>query len=170
MAHARMKRLKVEYERWGDGWWIARIPAVKGVHSNGRTVEEARRRVREALAVATDEGWDEQKAEAAVLVDEIRLTQAARRAIAQRKAALGELQAAARSVEEATESSIRALVSGMGLSVRDVAALLGLSHQRVHQLASAGGYDSERHTRGSIAREPAARYRVDRRAAAKRKR
>ncbi len=165
-----VKKLTVVYDRWDDGWWVARIPAVKGVHSNGRTIEEARRRVRDALAVATDEGWNEKKAASAELADEIHLSQAARKAIAQREAALEELQAAARRVEETTESAIRELSRAMGLGVRDIAAFLGLSHQRVQQLASNGGYDAERRERGSIVRESASEYRVDRRAATKRKR
>ncbi len=164
-----MKALTVVYDRWDDGWWVAKIPAVKGVHSNGRTIEEARRRVREALSLAADEGWSDKKASGVEFVDEIHLAAGARKALDLRRAALEDLQATARRVEDTTERSIRELIGTMGLSVRDVAAFLCLSHQRVQQLASSGGYGAERRDRGAEAREPATPYRVDRRSAAKRK-
>lgn len=164
-----MKPLTVVYDRWDDGWWVSRIPSVKGVHSNGRTIEEARRRVREALAIATDEGWDERKAMSVELVDEIHLSPGAKRALHERARALEELQEVARDLERTTEDAIRELLEGMGLGVRDVAAFLGLSHQRVQQLATSGGYDAERRERGVLVRESGAAYRVDRRSAAKRR-
>ena len=51
-----------------DGWWIVRIAEAQGVHSNGRTLDEARRRVREALSL--DIGDD---AFAVDILDEIAL-------------------------------------------------------------------------------------------------
>jgi predicted RNase H-like HicB family nuclease len=42
-----MNSYAVVYERDEEGWWIARVVGVRGVHSNGRTIEEARRRVRD---------------------------------------------------------------------------------------------------------------------------
>ena len=98
-----MRKLRVVYDRWDDGWWVSRIPDVKGVHSNGRTVEEARRRVREALAEATDEGWDAKKAATVELVDELPLPAAAHAAIERRRVALDALQTAAKQVEAETE-------------------------------------------------------------------
>lgn len=41
--------LTIVYEPGDDGWTIASIPAVKGVHSQGRTREEARVNVIDAL-------------------------------------------------------------------------------------------------------------------------
>jgi predicted RNase H-like HicB family nuclease len=42
----------VTYLRDEAGWWIARVQGIAGVNSDGRTLEEARYRVREALALA----------------------------------------------------------------------------------------------------------------------
>jgi predicted RNase H-like HicB family nuclease len=42
-------QLTVVYEHAGDGWILARIPELPGVFSQGRTREEARAMVRDAL-------------------------------------------------------------------------------------------------------------------------
>ena len=42
-------RLRIEYEPGEDGWVIAQIPAVPGAMSQGRTREEARENVLDAL-------------------------------------------------------------------------------------------------------------------------
>lgn len=41
--------LTIVYEDGDDGWIVASIPEVKGVHSQGRTREEARANVIDAL-------------------------------------------------------------------------------------------------------------------------
>ena len=41
----------VHYERDEDGWWVATINS-EGVVTQGRTLEQARERVRDALATA----------------------------------------------------------------------------------------------------------------------
>lgn len=41
--------LTIVYEDGDDGWVVASIPEVKGVHSQGRTREEARANVIDAL-------------------------------------------------------------------------------------------------------------------------
>jgi predicted RNase H-like HicB family nuclease len=42
-------RMTVVYEEGEDGWIVASIPAVPGVHSQGRTRDEARDNVLDAL-------------------------------------------------------------------------------------------------------------------------
>ena len=44
-------RLSIVYEDGGDGWIVASIPQVPGTHSQGRTREEARANVIDALKV-----------------------------------------------------------------------------------------------------------------------
>lgn len=43
--------LSIVYEDGGDGWIVASIPQVPGTHSQGRTREEARANVIDALKV-----------------------------------------------------------------------------------------------------------------------
>jgi predicted RNase H-like HicB family nuclease len=54
----------VARERDDTGWWVASIREVPGCHSQGQTIDEARRRVREALGLFVDD------AESATLVDQ----------------------------------------------------------------------------------------------------
>jgi len=125
-----MAKYVVTYERDEGGWWIAELHGVLGVNSDGRTVADARRRVREALSLAIGDD----AAERAELVDDVKLPatlkRAVRRAVATRTKA-DKLQAAA---QEATRTLVKELTRRYGLSVRDAAELLGVSHQRVQQL------------------------------------
>jgi predicted RNase H-like HicB family nuclease len=129
-----MNALKVVYEPDEDGWWTARIPSVKGVLSDGRTIAEARRRVRQALALAEDEGWSDEKAARVKLVDDVHLPAAARKCIEDRSKAVSALMEAAELVDRATSRAIAVLSRDTGRSLRDIAALLDLSHSRVHQI------------------------------------
>lgn len=42
----------VTYKQDEDGVWVATVPDVPGVHAQGRTRNEARERLREAVAAA----------------------------------------------------------------------------------------------------------------------
>jgi predicted RNase H-like HicB family nuclease len=119
---------EVIYQRDESGWWVASIPAVQGCHTQGRTIEEARRRIREALSLFVED------AERADLVDRVRLPLAARRAVQAATRARGKLQRAQGEVQEAAVTAARVLVEEAGLSLRDVGHLLGISFQRAHQL------------------------------------
>ena len=58
-----MNIYNVTYLRDESKWWVASIREVPGCHSQGRTVDQARRRVREALELFVD-------AKSATLVDQ----------------------------------------------------------------------------------------------------
>ena len=127
-----MSRLTVRYERDArSGWWVAQVKEEPAAITQGRTLGEARRRIREALAVVLD---DDLAAEQAVLVDEVKLPAAARRVLVRARAARRRLDAETRKAQLTTALAVQRLVRQEGLSVRDAGELLGISHQRVQQL------------------------------------
>jgi predicted RNase H-like HicB family nuclease len=43
MAEESMSKYHVSYERDEAGWWVASVRKVRGCHTQGRTVDEARK-------------------------------------------------------------------------------------------------------------------------------
>jgi predicted RNase H-like HicB family nuclease len=128
------KRYTVQFDKDADsGWWVVTVPEIPGCLTQGRSLAEGRRRIREALALFIDE-----KLAATVdLVDDVRLPKSTGAVVKQAatvRAQLDELQAEA---IKATSAAAKLLVRKSGLSVRDAADLLGVSHQRIQQLAGA---------------------------------
>jgi predicted RNase H-like HicB family nuclease len=123
-----MKQYLVRYERDEAGYWIATVPKVKGCHTYGRTIEQAKRRIREALSLFVED------ADEARLIDEVRLSApasaAVRRAGRVRRGAERQQALAA----EVTRNVAQLLTRRLHLSVRDAGTILGLSHQRVQQI------------------------------------
>ena len=128
MAPVKAASYRVVLERDESGAWIARVPRVPGCHTYGRTLEQARRRIREALAL-----WIED-ADVAELVEDVRLPAAAREAIRRSRRARSAAEARRLDAQLATAEAAQALVEELHLGVRDAGELLGLSHQRVQQL------------------------------------
>jgi predicted RNase H-like HicB family nuclease len=127
-----MKNYTVRYERDAEsGWWTAQVKEVPAAITQGRTINEARRRVREALSVALD---DDKAASKANLVDEVKLPVAAQRTLERARAARKRLEDETGKAQALTSLAARKLIDDMGLSVRDAGELLGISHQRVQQL------------------------------------
>jgi predicted RNase H-like HicB family nuclease len=121
-------KYRVQVERDESGAWNARVPDVPGCHTYGRTLRQLRQRVPEALSLWVDD------AERAELDFHIQLPAGMR---SQVRSAIAVRERAARAQEEAQRdlaSAARELTSRFGLSLRDAADLLGLSHQRVQQL------------------------------------
>jgi predicted RNase H-like HicB family nuclease len=120
---AEVKTYRVLYELDESGHWIATVPAVRGCHSYGRSLSEARSRIREALSLFVA------RAATAKLVDDVRLPAAMRRLVLQYRNA----RAHAEADRKRAEAAARRLATR--LSRRDAADLLEISHQRVQQLA-----------------------------------
>lgn len=128
-----MSRYTVRYERDDDsGWWTAQVKEAPAAITQGRTIAEARRRIREALALALD---DDAAAEKAKLVDDVKLPADARRALDRARSDRKRLEAETERAQASTTVAVRTLTKKLGLSVRDAGELLGISHQRVQQLA-----------------------------------
>lgn len=117
----------VALSRDESGAWIAAVPAVPGCHTYGRSIHEAIARTREALALWVEDAHD------AELVPDIKIAadlRAAARSGIRARTKADAAQAAAR--QAITEAAQR--LTNAGLSRRDVATLLGVSHQRIQQL------------------------------------
>lgn len=125
-----MKTYEVVYERDDDGWWAASVPSVRGCRTQGRSLAQARERIREALSLFVK---DAQRAE---LRDKIVLPAEFRRQVDRQLRLRQALEEEQRLLQQSTQGTVRQLVK-RGLSVRDVGELLGLSHQRVHQIIHA---------------------------------
>lgn len=121
----------IRYEKDVTGWWVATVKEVRGCHTQGRTIDQARRRIREALGLFVDH------ADKAKLIDDVVLPANARtllkRVLSTRKRAEEE----AIKLQNSTAEAAEVLTKDVGVSVRDAGELLGLSHQRVHQLLTA---------------------------------
>lgn len=125
-----MSRYRVVYDRDESEAWIAKVPSVPGCHSYGRTIEQARERVREALGL-----WV-RDASTAHLVDDVRLPTRLRVSVARARVAR---KRAEREQERARLTAVRAateLTRDWRVSLRDAGEVLGLSRQRIQQLTA----------------------------------
>src|SRR5258707_4242253 len=75
MVEEAMKTYHIVYERDEAGWWVASVREVRGCHTQGRTVDEARRRIRKAMALFVDD------ARLAKLIDNVKLPAPASKAM-----------------------------------------------------------------------------------------
>jgi predicted RNase H-like HicB family nuclease len=122
---------RVVVERDATGAWIARVPSVRGCHTYGRSLEQVRSRIREALSLWVDD------ADEAELPLDVRLPADTRSGIARARQSRERSAQAQREASTAIRQAAAALTDRLGLSRRDAAEILGVSHQRVQQLLSA---------------------------------
>ena len=125
-------KYRVEMKHDQAGAWLAKVPAIPGCHTYGRTLDQARRRILEALGL-----WVDDVAKADLEFD-LRLPADIRTMLRQTSAARERSVRVQRETHEATVDAAKQLTERFGLSRRDAAELLGLSHQRVQQLVSGG--------------------------------
>jgi predicted RNase H-like HicB family nuclease len=118
------------YERDADDdAWNVHIQGLDGCQTYGRSLRQAQSRIREALAL-----WLERDPQQLVIRDEL---PPALSAVADNVArARREAERAGTKAQEETLKAVKRLTD-LGLSRRDAAELLGLSHQRVQQLLEA---------------------------------
>ena len=107
------------------GGWDVEVPEADGSHTWAPTLRKAALYAREVAA-----GWFD------LALDDVDVTltvEGAADELAAARAARAEADSAATQAADATRRAV-ARLSGMGLADRDVAVVVGLSHQRVHQL------------------------------------
>lgn len=132
MVEEAVKTYRVTYERDESGWWVASVRGVRGCHTQGRTVDEARRRIVEALELFVD------NPRAAMIVDDVKLPRGAAQAVRAYGALRKKAEQEDRRAALAARRAVQILRGGrLKMSARDAARLLGLSHQRIHQLTQA---------------------------------
>lgn len=117
--------LKVVFEPDGGAWHVY-VPAVPGCRSHGRSLSEARRNIREALALFDREG--------AELIEDVHLPKSASKALVRARKTHEALVTLQKAAQDSARASARQLL-GAGLSLRDAGELMGLSHEHVKQLA-----------------------------------
>ena len=124
----------VVFEKDDNNRWFVRCPDLPGAHSHGRTLASARANIREAIALVLDLDDDSDFD----LSEVVRLPDPNLQRLVDRARELRD--SAAEAEEESRLATIEAVVESTGssasLSLRDLADLLGLSHQRVQQLMS----------------------------------
>lgn len=115
-------------EKEHDGRWSVELDEEPRVHTWGKTIDQALTRIREAAAM-----WFETDETAIELVPRPVLPKTTGRSVEQARQAREQARNADRLAIEQTRKAAIALTS-RGISMRDAAAILGISHQRVHQL------------------------------------
>lgn len=115
-------------ERDGS-WWAIRVPDLRGVYSQARRLADVEAMVRDAIALVLDVAPDtfDVSVEPVLGGDAAGLVE---------QALTGRLEAE-RAVRRASEQLRVAVdrLAASGLTVRDIAHLLGLSHQRIAQVS-----------------------------------
>ena len=126
------KKYRAVYDREKDGRWNVEIPAVKGCYTYGRTIEQARARIREALGLFV------KNAETATIVDDVRLSVAARRRVKTLEERRATAALSQRKLIEAQRAVATHLHEVEGLSYRDAGAILGCTRQYAEQITKSG--------------------------------
>jgi predicted RNase H-like HicB family nuclease len=125
---------EVTYDRDDNHRWFVRCPEVPGAHSHGRTLASARSNIREAIALVLDLPDD----------TDFDLTEVIRVSDTALQSALNharDLRQRARELDEQSQAATMEAVAASddsedSIGMRDIAELLGISHQRVQQLAA----------------------------------
>ncbi len=132
MVHTEVVAMtyRVDISRDESGAWLARVPDVPGCHTYGRTLEQARRRIREALALWVSDAEDAELGFRIRLPSDVRI-EVKRARSARERSARAQLEA-----HQATAQAAKGLTEGLGISLRDASELLDLSYQRIQQLVS----------------------------------
>lgn len=127
-------KFRVVFEPDGGGWHVT-IPSVKGCHTWGQSLGQARRNIREALACCVDVFGTEAEADAvaasAVFEEDVKLSAPARAAVQRYKRA----QATAGRARVDSAESAKELAKE--LSLRDAGELLGMSPEGVRKMMKA---------------------------------
>ena len=122
---AKAKTYRAVYDHDGAMWYV-RMVGVRGCHSQGRTIAQARRHILECLTLFVDVPVK--------VVDVIRLPKAVMAELKEAKTAQEKTQAFLRDLRDRNRKIVKTLTGTVGLSLHDAGDLLGVSKQRAQQL------------------------------------
>jgi predicted RNase H-like HicB family nuclease len=125
------KKYTAGYEHDGAMWYV-HLREIDGCHSQGRTIAQARSRIREALSLFDD------NAAKAEIVDDIRLPRALLAQLKKYREERERVEELTSHVREAHATLARRLTKDIGVSLSDAGELLGVSKQRVEQVLRQG--------------------------------
>ncbi len=123
-------RIQAKVHREGS-WWVAEIPSLNQV-TQARTISSVEEAVREVASLVSGNPIDTYHVEMDILVDGVPAFQERAVEIKRTRQQAQELE---RQAQEATRE-LAVQLSAAGVSVRDTAEFLGVSHQRIHQLTT----------------------------------
>jgi len=110
------------------GWWIVTIDELDGVFTHARRVDQVEGLARDAIAL-----WLEAEPSSFDVVVDVEIFGQARSALDEAREARREAEHAKAQAALTTTTAVVELFRG-GLPLRDVGALVGISHQRVAQI------------------------------------
>ncbi|WP_350258393.1 hypothetical protein [Scrofimicrobium sp. R131] len=116
-----------------DGWWAVELP-VNGrtQYTQGRTLAEAKAMAQDLLSIWADELDSEELRDATVVLEVVGEERALAEQVAKAQAAVDESARAARATQKDAVAAMRKL----GLTMQDIADLMGVTKGRVSQLAN----------------------------------
>jgi predicted RNase H-like HicB family nuclease len=118
---------RVVYRRNAAGQWVATVPGRRGCRGQGRTLRQARQRLRAALARVVNDPFEVDFAE------DVRLPPPARARLVQHWKARRRLERETERADLASTAALHSLLA-LKLNVKDVGDLLGLSPQKLVRL------------------------------------
>jgi predicted RNase H-like HicB family nuclease len=130
-----MRIVTAVYERDPQGSWLAHLAEEPRCHTWGRSLPAARQGIRDAIELWTEELGVSDASDLDVR-DDVRVPHADEALkLASRRVRLAKELADLRAEDE----QLAGMLLGEGLSVRDVAALVGLTPGRISQIAPGAG-------------------------------
>ena len=127
-----MSEYKVIYKLDEAGEWTARVRGLRRCQGRGRTLRQARKRLRAALGRFDDEPHR------ADLLEDVKLPPPARALLVRHWAARRRARSEEARAQAAARQAAQALL-GLRLSARDAADLLGLPYPKAQQMLRAKG-------------------------------
>lgn len=130
-----MRTYTMRLERIEDGWWLGTIVELQGVFTDGRTIAAVRRRIREAMHAADAADW-----RTAAIRETYALPAPVLAKVRHARKVRAHADTARQRAETAQAASRKAVASAagvlfkLGLSNRDAAEFLGMSHERLRQV------------------------------------